>query len=134
MSWEKTFGQMFGSQNSHNPQKGVKRGGIEDIENKSLKSNFKGFNYYIGSKNSNVSYTKIRSQNPQKESGMKCLGHACGLAEYRFEEGVDRANCKVLWCGRADSAVIDLARCPNGVWMKDAQGRPCMDQKQTNGG
>jgi hypothetical protein len=134
MNWDETFSRMFNSQNSHNSQKGVKKGVIEDIENKTLKGNFKGFNYYIGSKNCKNLHTKIRSQNPQKESSMKCLAGACELASYQVEAGVDRLNCEVLWCGRADSAVIDLASCPDGKWVKDDRGRPCMAKNQTNGG
>jgi len=58
------------------------------------------------------------------EAKVRCLGFECELVSYRYEDGVDRANAPMLWCGRADSAVIDLSRCPLNNWKKDEHGLP----------
>lgn len=62
--------------------------------------------------------------NGRGEATVRCLGYDCEHVSYRFEEGIDRANAPMLWCGQADSAVIDLGGCPRGRWEKDERGWP----------
>ena len=53
---------------------------------------------------------------------MNCLGAYCTDACYH-PDNIEPHN-DVLWCKKADSAVIDLVSCPNGHWRKDKYNRP----------
>ena len=50
-----------------------------------------------------------------------CLFHHCDLARYRDA---------VLFCGKTEHPVIDLACCPFGMWHKGEDGWPVERQGQ----
>jgi len=143
MSWRRTFKQIVDSQNSQYSQRGGKEGVFENIENNSYRATFLNNSNSKNKGKEHFPYIEIHSQYSQKpsgidvsskaskgssrgahESGVKCLGFKCEHASNKFETGIDRSNAEVLWCGRVDSAVIDLSVCPVNNWYKDERGWP----------
>jgi len=62
-------------------------------------------------------------------NNINCLGHTCEHAILNRDIGQDDAGL-VLWCGKAESAVFDLAACPLGCWNKQSDGIDLFDKRQ----